>query len=244
MSMQFHRLNFTYSKRGNDRCKYRRSLMAISGATILSLGAIASNPANAAQLRFGFSGVITDVNNQGLFNPSFIPGTPITGSYTFDSESITEFQSGNLYSQRQGSFHITVGDYQFSHSDFFVYVSNDVLSKDSYGVSTNNFFCVPEDDFCFDPTPHMSLWLEDPTASVLSSKQPPLDVAQLMQFSTKVFRFSQLKDRSNLWGAFEGRIDAIEVTPVEVVPEPSAIAGLMLAAGGVIASRRQKTARA
>ncbi|QZZ21617.1 PEP-CTERM sorting domain-containing protein [Leptothermofonsia sichuanensis E412] len=244
MSMEFRHLNFTYLKRFNDRCKYRRLLMAISGATILSLSAIASDPANAVQLRFGFSGVITDVNNQGLFDQSFIPGTPITGSYTFDSESTTQFQWSNLYSQRQGSFHITVGDRQFSHSDFFVYVSNDFLNKDSYLVSTNNFLCVPEDDSCFDPTPHMSLWLEDPTASVLSSKQPPLDAAQLMQFSTKAFRFSQFKDRSNLWGAFEGRIDAIEVTPVEAVPEPSAIAGLMLAAGGVIASRQRKAARA
>jgi len=113
--------------------------------TLITSGSLflVANPTQALNLTFNFTGEVTSrFSPNGVLDSSVAIGTPISGSYTFDSttsDSNASLEEGRYLYSPPSRLAVTVGNYTFNASSpnyFYITVLNDFSGQDAYFITS------------------------------------------------------------------------------------------------------------
>lgn len=195
------------------------------GTAVLALGIANSAPVLAASITFTFSGVVNNVDNVfGLFDDSVQIGTPIRGSYTFNSATPDGDPSDNTFgiyrnSQGHSGLSFSVGNYTFGGND----ISIRVTSRDSSDGSTYGLVGSVKTNDPFKQDSYLHLVLPRAKQDVFSSDSLPLTPPDLELFTDGIIYFDY--NYLSGFGSFSGTVNSLKVA---AVPEPSSVLGILV----------------
>jgi len=225
-----------------------------TGVLLLLCGV--SQEARGDAITFNFTGTVTQFNSDPSdpFGGTISFGTPITGSYTFESTSPDSDPGAS-----SGSYQITgspygvtatMGGNTFTTSDFLAINIFD-SSVDQYGA----LGCAPDASTCFSGDLSIALFLQDATGTALSSDGLPLLPPDLSDFQTRDFSlFQNYFDANGDFFQIEigGQIDSLSCASCSVaaIPEPATVfllgfglAGLPFVRSRIVRNSKQFRAR-
>ncbi len=203
-------------------------------SALIAALALFCGEALAGPVTFDFEGMVTST----VFDPSdpfggtIVSGTPITGSYTFESTAVDPIPTPVVgsYSMFGPPYGMTVdiGGNVFTTDDFLnVGVANDIgLGKDQYTVLGQEGS---------PPAPgslSIQLFFEDPTGTVFSDDSLPLVEPDVGAFTTADFFLDAFLDFNNVTHHIEIR------GTIKAIPEPGVL--LLMGAAAVLGLRRRR----
>ena len=185
--------------------------------------------ARAEYITVAISGQVTGVSDQYNHFGGQIPvGTPITGTYTYDTAIPDLYPSDFIYGQYwnytpPAGVSLNVGGFNFrtnpDNVEFAVTVNNNNLGEDSYSIWSTKNLSLSNGTIVQD----ISWYLNDSTGTALSSDSLLLDAPYLSKWSYNTLSISRYRDYSI----------AGTITSAVLVPEPATAflfgLGLMLA---------------
>jgi hypothetical protein len=197
--------------------------------TLIALGLPAlSIPALAGPLFFNFTGTVTQTNfdPSDPFGGSIVFGTPITGTYVFDSATPDSDPSGSSGSyQHAGApygLSINIGGNVFSTNDFLAVNVLNGGGFDQYGVLA----CVGGSAACFSGDFSVSILMQDNTGTALASDALPGTAPSLAAFQSATIAFNRnyFDDAGTFFQIqIDGTLDSLIA-----VPEPSTAVSVLL----------------
>ncbi|HEV8145236.1 MAG TPA: hypothetical protein VGP79_02585, partial [Bryobacteraceae bacterium] len=152
-----------------------------------------SIPALAGPLFFNFTGTVNSTNfdPSDPFGGSIGFGTPITGTYVFDSttpDSDPSASSGSY--QHAGAPYgltINIGGNVFSTNDFLAINVLNSAGFDQYGVLA----CSGGSGACFSGDLTVSILMQDSTGTALASDLLPLTAPSVAAFQSRTIAFNR-----------------------------------------------------
>lgn len=186
---------------------------------ILAAGGLMCTPAPAAEITFAFVGTVTQINfdPSDPFGGAVQFGSPITGSFTFDSDS-----PDLIPGTQQGSFQMAGPPFGLS----FTLAGDSFLIQDFLAINTFDSGIAQYGVLSFAGDLVFSLLLGDSTGTALNGDKLPVSPPSLAMFDTAGF---------SLTGSLEGNQIEIEgtVNSLFSAPEPCLSWLCLLALGGV-----------
>lgn len=187
-------------------------------------------PVQASPVTFDFTGTVTGVGSDDL-GLGVAVGTPITGSYTFDSSASNVRPPGGSASYQMGGspygFTALILGHPFGTSDFLAVNVVNNNPDDEYGILA----CAGGLSGCSasgDTYLVFNWLLTDSTRAAFSSTALPLTPPSPAAFQTNFFELDNLT-ASGALESVQGRITTLSQPSEVVVPEPGAL--LLLGSG-------------
>jgi hypothetical protein len=209
------------------------------GAIGFALSAVflagAFNPAAATVITFSFTGQVTAVPLDEVGTGVDV-GTPIEGSYTFESTAADLIAGGTIASfQMAGApyeFTVDIGGNVFGTSDALA-INLFNASVDQYGVLA----CFGDLSCSGDLS--LSIFLEDGSGTALANDLLPVTPPTLTSFPVRDFHLVALVNGSQL--QIDGRIDTLVCTEGCAVPAPEPGLFVLFGTGGAIIAFRHRS---
>ena len=194
----------------------------------------------ASPITFNFTGIVTGVGSDD-FGLAVDVGTPITGSYTFNSSASNANPPGGSASyQMSGSpygFTAFISGQNFATSDFLAVNVVNNNPDDEYGVLA----CAGGLSGCSASADvHLVFnWLlTDSTRTALGSSALPLTPPSLAAFQTNFFELDVLT-QSGAYENVQGRITGLALATQATAPEPGAILLFGVGLSALVFARRR-----
>jgi hypothetical protein len=148
---------------------------------LLSCGALAQ----AELITIAISGQVTSVSDQhNHFGGQIAFGTPITGTYTYDTATSISGPSGYEWYTTPAGISLNIGGFNFktdpTNVDFLVSVANNYLGEDYYGITSRHNLPLSNGTL----VQYIHWELRDSTATALSSDSLPLTAPDLSRWSS------------------------------------------------------------
>jgi hypothetical protein len=208
--------------------------------TLIALGLAAlSAPALAGPLFFNFTGTVTQTNfdPSDPFGGSIVFGTPIMGTYVFDSATPDSDPSGSSGSYQHSGvpygLSINIGGNVFSTNDFLAVNVLNGGGFDQYGVLA----CAGGAGACFSGDLTVSILMQDATGTALSSDALPGIAPSLAAFQSRTVAFNRnyFDDAGTFFQIqIDGTLDSLIA-----VPEPSTAVAVLLGCAFLAIARRK-----
>lgn len=200
--------------------------------------ALSAATANATIVTIGLRGEVTYVDeySEGL-NQLFDVGDPVQGIYIYDSDtpdsSLLEDVGGYRYSSPPYGISLDVGGIILQtdpyNVDFLMSILNNHTGMDGYALRSYNNLALSNDV----PVWHISWQLWDYSCNAVSSTELPTSPPVLENWGQDSLMIE--------FGYKGGATLGVEVTSVELVPEPSTILLLSLASFALLNKRKKES---